>query len=76
MEIETILLVAAVWCVPALLSLSLARVAGRADQHAARQLEGLPLPVSELPLRRRRVTGGPPAGRRVPRPAPSEELRV
>jgi hypothetical protein len=75
MEIETILLVAGIWCGPALFSLSLARVAGRADQRAAREMAALPVPVSELPPRRRRITGGLPGGPSTRR-SRSQELRV
>jgi hypothetical protein len=76
MEIDTILLVAGTWSGLALLSLSLARVAGRADQRSARQMAALPVPVSELPPRRRRITGGLPAGPSTRRRSRSQELRV
>jgi hypothetical protein len=75
MEIETILLVAGIWSCPVLLSLSLARVAGRADQRAGREMAALPVPVSELPLRRRRITGGLPGGPSTRRSG-SQKLRV
>jgi hypothetical protein len=70
MGIETILLVGVAWCIPSLLSLALARVAGRADDYSAAHLA---IALAELPLGPRRITGGPrtPVRRRS-----QSELRV
>jgi hypothetical protein len=72
MGIETIFILGVAWCVPALLCLSLARVAGRADERSSRQFAAVSRVVVDLPLGPRRLTGG----RRTRGAQHSNQLRV